>query len=295
MQFKDYYGVLGVPQDADAATIKKAFRRLARRYHPDVSQVPDAAARMAELNEAHAVLGDAAARAAHDASRSARGPGGAAVPEGATRPGWVWAGGAGAGGHDDDGLFEPTRRRRAAGGTAAPLHGIDDFFDLLFGRGRRAEPPEVPSEPVPSPARRSRAAAGVGPKAAREPRPRAAVRSRPEDKAEAKAKPRAKAKAKPRAKPEAVRGDDHEAHIVLDPAELLCGATRLLTLLAPRLDVHGRLVVVERTLQVRIPPGLRPGQKIRLAGLGGPGDKGGGPGDLLLEVQARGRAVDPDG
>ena len=67
MQFKDYYAVLEVAKDATADDIKKAFRKLARKYHPDVSKEPDASARMSEINEANAVLSDAERRAAYDA------------------------------------------------------------------------------------------------------------------------------------------------------------------------------------------------------------------------------------
>ena len=66
MEFKDYYQTLGVPRDAPAEDVKKAFRRLARKYHPDVSREPDAEARMKELNEAFAVLSDPEKRAAYD-------------------------------------------------------------------------------------------------------------------------------------------------------------------------------------------------------------------------------------
>jgi curved DNA-binding protein len=58
VEFKDYYQILGVPRDANADAIKKAFRKLARKYHPDVSREPDAEARMKEVNEAYAVLSD---------------------------------------------------------------------------------------------------------------------------------------------------------------------------------------------------------------------------------------------
>ena len=54
----DYYEVLGVPRDADTTTIKDAFRKLARRYHPDISTEPDAEQRFKETAEAYGVLSD---------------------------------------------------------------------------------------------------------------------------------------------------------------------------------------------------------------------------------------------
>ncbi len=66
MEFKDYYKVLGVERSASDDEIKKAFRRLARKHHPDINKAPQAAARMQELNEAHEVLRDKERRAAYD-------------------------------------------------------------------------------------------------------------------------------------------------------------------------------------------------------------------------------------
>ncbi|BBL59989.1 DnaJ C-terminal domain-containing protein [Methylomonas koyamae] len=66
MQYKDYYQILGVSRDAALADIKKAYRKLARKYHPDISKEPDAEAKMKEINEAYAVLSDTEKRAAYD-------------------------------------------------------------------------------------------------------------------------------------------------------------------------------------------------------------------------------------
>lgn len=66
MDYKDYYKELGVEKTASEADIKKAYRKLVRKYHPDVSKEPDADKRTKELNEAYGVLGDAEKRAAYD-------------------------------------------------------------------------------------------------------------------------------------------------------------------------------------------------------------------------------------
>jgi curved DNA-binding protein len=67
MEYKDYYKILGVARDASQDDIKRAYRKLARKYHPDVSKEPNAEARFKEVNEAGEVLRDAEKRAAYDA------------------------------------------------------------------------------------------------------------------------------------------------------------------------------------------------------------------------------------
>jgi curved DNA-binding protein len=115
MEFKDYYATLGVEKNATAVDIKKAYRRLARKYHPDVSKEPDAAERMSAINEAHTVLSDPEKRAAYDAlGRRPQGQ------EFRPPPDWD-AGfefsGADFGGREDE---------------------FSDFFANLFGRAARA-------------------------------------------------------------------------------------------------------------------------------------------------------------
>jgi len=125
MKFQDYYETLGVPRDASAEDIKKAFRRLARKYHPDVSRERDAEARMKEVNEAYTVLSDAGKRAAYDQLGSGYRPGQEFRPP----PGW-------------DAGFEFSDRGFSPGEAA----GFSDFFSELFGRmggmggARRAAP-----------------------------------------------------------------------------------------------------------------------------------------------------------
>ncbi|QHE86253.1 DnaJ C-terminal domain-containing protein [Hydrogenophaga sp. BPS33] len=215
MEFKDYYKVLGSAHDASAEDIKKAYRKLARKYHPDVSKVPDAAERMSELNEAYAVLSDIEKRAAYDAIGQGRQAGESFTPP----PGW------------DEGFeFSGSGSTMGSGDRSA-------FFEELFGRmGRQARQP-------------------------------------------------------PRGEQGAdhfrARGEDHHASILLDIEEAWQGVRRVISLRSPTIDAEGHLRLVERTLEVTIPPGVKAGQLIRLAGQGSAGFGGGAPGDLLLEVRLR--------
>jgi curved DNA-binding protein len=225
LQYKDYYQTLGVDRGATADEVKKAFRKLARKYHPDLSKEPNAEARMKEVNEAYTVLSDPEKRAAYDALGRGYQPGQDFRPP----PDW-------------DANFEFS----GPGSAGAGATDFSDFFAELFGR--------------------------MGA------RPREGGFGRRETRFEA-------------------RGEDHHAKILLDIEDAWRGATRQISLRVPRMDTSGRVVLDTRTLDVRIPEGVRQGQLIRLAGQGSPGFGGGPPGDLLLEVhflpharyQARGR------
>lgn len=208
MKYQDYYRILGVSREASADEIKRAFRRLARKYHPDISKAGDAEARMKEVNEAYAVLSDPEKRAAYDRL----GQGYQAGQEFRAPPDW---------GAD----FAFSTRNFSSG--EAP--GFSDFFSQLFGglEGFARQP-------------------------------RHDFRA---------------------------RGADHRAPVMLDLEDTFTGATRQLHLQLPQLDAHGHLQLAPRTLNVKIPQGVKEGQIIRLAGQGMPGPGGGPPGDLLLEVR----------
>lgn len=119
MQYKDYYATLQVDRKASADEIKKAFRKLARKFHPDVSKEPDAEKKMQDINEAYAVLSDIEKRAAYDQL----GPGYHGGQEFQPPPDW-------------DTGFE------FSGGNSSDHdpHGFSDFFSQLFGQmGSRRE------------------------------------------------------------------------------------------------------------------------------------------------------------
>jgi len=98
VEYKDYYQVMGVGRDTSAEDVKRAYRRLARKYHPDVSKEPDAEERFKEIGEAYEVLRDPEKRAAYDALGT-RQPGEEFRPP----PDWQFdhAGAANAGAHSD--------------------------------------------------------------------------------------------------------------------------------------------------------------------------------------------------
>ncbi len=224
MEFKDYYQTLGVAKGASQDDIRKAYRKLARKYHPDVSKEADAMARMAELNEANTVLSDPEKRAAYDTvGAQAWAQGARSGDDVRPPPGWNT-------GYE----FAEGAPGGARGHFGAGEADFSEFFEQMFGRAH---------------------AAGAA-------RGQAGARAQ-------------------------MRGEDHHARIELELIDAYRGAERAITLRGARLNADGQLVPEERTLQVKIPQGVKEGQLIRLAGQGSPGLHGGAAGDLFLEVRFR--------
>jgi len=113
MRYKDYYAVMGVDRDASQDEIKRAYRKLARKFHPDVSKEPDAEARFKELGEAYEVLKDPEKRAAYDGLGTKWQAGQDFRPPPDWNEGFEFHGG---------------------GFTGASPEQFSDFFDSLFGR-----------------------------------------------------------------------------------------------------------------------------------------------------------------
>lgn len=216
MDYKDYYGVLGVKKDASAEEIQKAYRKLARKYHPDVNKEPEGEAKFKEIGEAYEVLKDTEKRKKYDQFGSAWKN---AQQTGAPPPGWEG--------------FDFSNFGRG-GGFDVNFGGgngeFSSFFDMLFGsgRGRRGGGPA------------GFAGFGGGPRA----------------------------------------GADSEAQLEITPEEAVHGGSRDLSLLDPETGQRS-------SVKVRIPAGVRSGQKIRLSGKGGSGGDGGPAGDLYLKIEVQ--------
>ncbi|MBI5686468.1 MAG: DnaJ domain-containing protein [Verrucomicrobia bacterium] len=218
VEFKNYYNVLGVAPDASDGEIKKAYRKLAGKYHPDVAKDKTTAEeKFKDLNEAHEVLSDPDKRRKYDElganwNHSERQ---------ASRQSGEYGGFSGGPEEGSEFHFEGT--------------GFSDFFEQFFGsRGR-------PSGGFGRPWEHGTGAEAV-----------------------------------------AQHGQDIEGDILVTLAEVLRGSTRTIRL--QRTDPRTGQSTLQ-TLQVRIPPGVRESQLIRLTGKGQEGVGGGDPGNLYLRVK----------
>jgi curved DNA-binding protein len=121
MDYKDYYKTLNVKKDVDAATLKKTYRRLARKYHPDVSKEANAEEKFKEVKEAYEVLKDPEKRKAYDSMGANWKQG-----QGFERPpGWE---------------FQQQQQQRHAQNANFDGSDFSDFFENLFGQRRQAQP-----------------------------------------------------------------------------------------------------------------------------------------------------------
>lgn len=212
MEYKDYYKIMGVNRDASQDEIKRAYRKLARKYHPDVSKEADAEVKFKEVGEAYEVLKDPEKRAAYDQLGANWKAGQDFNPP----PGW------------DQG-FE----FHGGGFTGADSASFSDFFEELFGRAAYSQ--------------------GAGAQAGGY-------------------------------QQYSARGEDAHAKVLIDLEDAYNGASRAITLKHTELGSDGRPHLKERTLNVKIPKGVKEGQHLRLSGQGSPGAGQGKAGDLYLEI-----------
>jgi molecular chaperone DnaJ len=227
---KDFYAVLGVPAGASQDAVKKAYRKLARQYHPDANAGnPASEQRFKEVGEAYAVLSDPEQRQQYDAVR--------AMSRGGAR--FAAGGGNGASGFEDlfGGIFGSGMPRGSgsvrfstseASGSPA---GFEDLFGGIFGGGGGP------------------GAAGPGYRSTRSSR----------------------------------RGEDLPADVNLTFRQAVEGAQLSLRVDDPRSGA--------RTVNARMPAGVRDGQKVRLRGKGRPGDPGAEDGDLVVTVHVEPHSV----
>ncbi|MFD8791641.1 molecular chaperone DnaJ [Streptomyces vinaceus] len=271
---KDYYKVLGVPKDATEAEIKKAYRKLAREFHPDANK-GDASAeeRFKEISEANDILGDAKKRKEYDEARALFGNGG-------FRPGP--GGGGGSFNFDLGDLFGGTQQGAGGAGGFGGGGGLGDVFGGLFNRG------------------------GAGPGTRVQPRRGQDIESEVTlsfteavDGATVPLRMSSQAPCKACSGTGDKNGTPRVCPTCVGTGQVSRGSGGGFSLTDPCADCKGRGLIAEtpcdvckgsgrakssRTMQVRIPPGVSDSQRIRLRGKGAPGERGGPAGDLYVVV-----------
>ncbi len=264
---KDYYAALGVPKDADAPTIKKAYRKLARELHPDAN--PAGETRFKEVSQAYDVLSDITKRREYDEARALFGAGprspgsypGGGVPGFDLGDLFARTGGA-QGGFGDvlGGLFGG---RGAAGTPRAPRRGTDveaevtlSFLDALRGV---TVPLRLSTTGACAVCGGSGAAPGTVPKLC------------------------------PTCSGAGVTSRSQGGFAFSEPCKTCRGGGRVVETPCASCRGEGRATVA-KTLNVRLPVGVADGQKVRLAGRGGEGDRGGPAGDLMVTVHVTSHA-----
>ncbi len=220
VKYKDYYEILGVDRNASQEEIQRAYRKLARKYHPDINKEAGAEDKFKEINEAYEALKDPEKRKKYDQLGSDWEAGQDFRPP----PGWDV--------HFD---FRGGPRTRRQTWSTSGMGDFSDFFESLFG-GR-----------------------GGFQRGFYGPEQEGAFTS-------------------------AQRGADEEATLRLSLEEAYSGGKKSISLQYQTPSPGGAPSSQEKRFEVNIPPGILPGQKIRLAGQGAPGS-GGDRGDLYLRVE----------
>ncbi|WP_039047670.1 DnaJ C-terminal domain-containing protein [Acinetobacter junii] len=208
---KNYYEELGVSRDASADEIKKAYRKLAKKYHPDISKEADAETKMQAINVAYDTLSHADKKAEYDQMLD--------QPQGFS----------GFGQNNQSG-FDGAQYYRQSSGAGADFSGFEDIFGRFgagFGGGQHRSQRQQHS----------------------------------------------------------YRGEDQHARIEIDLEIGYQGSTQQITLQIPTYNVYGEPEIQRKTLEVKIPKGMKEGQQIRLSGQGQSGINGGANGDLYIEIQ----------
>jgi molecular chaperone DnaJ len=278
-QTRDYYAVLGVASSATQDEIKKAYRRLAKRYHPDANQNdPKAADRFKEISEAYQVIGDAEKRKQYDDMRrlGAFGFGGGGSPGGAgggARRGPAPGGGARPGASDPGGF----------GFDIGGLGGLGDLFSSMFGGGRSgrnqtAEQGQSVETTLEVPFR----VAALGGKIPVE----LEVTEECGTCSGSGAAPNASVKVCPECSGRGVISFGQGGFAVNRPCPMCMGRGQIPSERCPTCNGSGE-VRARKKLMVQVPQGIDSGAKIRLKGQGGRGASGGAPGDLLITFQVQ--------
>ena len=210
---QNYYEILGVSKEATQEQIKKAYRKLARKYHPDISKESDAEERMQEINIAYDTLSNDEKKKQYDFEL--------ANPQG-------FSGFGGQGGFDQAQYY-----RQTSNNDEFDFSGFEDLFGRFgagFGGGNY----------------------NYQQRSQRQQR--------------------------------SYKGEDQHASLEVDIDIAFHGATQNITLQIPTMNAYGEAEVQRKTLQVKIPKGMKDGQQIRLSGQGQVGINGGQNGDLYIEI-----------